>query len=134
MGEINMPLAIAGLGQFSELFTGDATSRALLRLIEWHKPFRIFKECGHDHEPDEEGVMPVGVEDVQDVGFTCRDGYMYSICWACCCDGYGQPEHCVDGHDHHFGGIYCLVIATIEQGLADLPPSSSVDEGNTPDA
>ena len=63
---------------------------------EVHAEFRIYKPCGHQHNPDDPGVV-----DIDDVGLVCADGYEYSICRACCAaDGDGQTEECADGHDH----------------------------------
>ena len=62
-----------------------------------HKPFKIYQECGHDHNE----VEGVGLVVVEDVGEVCEEGYMYSICRECCCGGADyQSEDCASYHDH----------------------------------
>ncbi len=61
---------------------------------EVHSEYRIYKPCGHQHAPTD-----AGVQEVDDIGLVCADGYEYSICWTCCASGgAGQTEECVDGH------------------------------------
>jgi hypothetical protein len=93
----------------------------IVDLLDEHKPYGIYTECGHRHELTENGGFPDGVIDVDDVGLTCAKGLEYWICEVCCgTSDYGQPERCAAEHDHHVyggGGTHCLVVATIASSL-----------------
>lgn len=43
-----------------------------------HREWKTYDECGHDHEPEDPGVV-----DIEDIGLVCQDGFMYSVCFAC---------------------------------------------------
>lgn len=93
---------------------GDAAVRVVWKLIDEHKPIGIYEECGHSHRGDEPNVR-----EFDDVGLVCADGLMYEIC-ASCCDWNplsGQTEHCVTEHDHHHGGVHCMVVYSISDSL-----------------
>ena len=57
-------------------------------VLELHIPFKIYEECGHEHEEGE-----VGVVEVDDVGLTCEKGLLYTVCREC---------DTVDGLVHEF--------------------------------
>jgi hypothetical protein len=77
-------------------------ARAVIEKVrELHRPYGIYGECGHDHEPEDEGVVLV-----EDIGYTCDKEY--DVCSACCASEYsGQSEFCVDAHDHGPGKPIC---------------------------
>jgi hypothetical protein len=73
------------------------------QLERLHRPHSIYEECGHDHTPIEAGVF-----EVEDVGLVCKEGWLYDICRACCCDAVGeQTEQCADAHTHAQGLSWC---------------------------
>lgn len=77
---------------------GEILSR-ISRVLASHSEIRVYTECGHHH--DEEEVNTGQAKNVDDVGFTCEDGFMYSICRSCCCDdGEHQSGTCVDDHEY----------------------------------
>lgn len=101
----------------TSILPGTEMSRvlsAVQKLIDDHKPIGIYEECGHSHRGDEPGVR-----EFDDVGLVCADGLMYEVC-ASCCDWNplsGQTEHCVTTHDHHHGGVHCMVIYSVSESL-----------------
>ncbi len=61
-----------------------------------HAEFKIYDECGHKHTAED--VDAGRAINVADVGYTCADGYEYSICRHCCTGDSGfQSEECA-GH------------------------------------
>lgn len=73
-----------------------ALERKVVRVLELHSPFKIYDECGHEHEETEKGVT-----NVIEIGPVCQDGYMYTVCRHCCTNVGGfQTEECVSAHDH----------------------------------
>jgi hypothetical protein len=56
----------------------EATARMAKAIADLHRPFGIYRECGHDHDCDEPGVV-----DVVDVGLVCADGLLYTVCFEC---------------------------------------------------
>jgi hypothetical protein len=76
-------------------------ANAVEAVLEIHKPFRIFDECDHHHEYAADGSLPEGVQEIENIGLVCEDGYQYSICRSCCTEDSGyQVEHCADVHRH----------------------------------
>lgn len=62
-----------------------------------HRPFRIYDECGHEHT--DEDVDQGRAVSIDEVGYTCADGYLYTICRWCCTDGSEyQTETCATNH------------------------------------
>lgn len=62
-----------------------------------HRPAPIYETCPHDHTTED---LEAGrCIEVDPVGYTCDDGYMYAICRGCCTDGDGeQTGVCADEH------------------------------------
>ena len=86
-----------------DMLTPSAQVAALelkvVRVLELHSPYKIYDECGHEHEETDKGVT-----NVIEIGPVCKDGYMYTICRHCCTDAMGdQTEECVGEHDHSTG-------------------------------
>jgi hypothetical protein len=96
---------------------------AVQAVLDMHKPFGVYtEECGHDHEYNEDGSLPEGVLDINDVGLVCQDGLMYRVCTHCCLDGWDeQREHCANDHDHHYQGVYCPTVAVMAEGMGIEP-------------
>lgn len=94
-----------------------ALEQQLAAVRELHREWRIYDECGHDHTYDKDGNVPDGVVRVEEVGLTCADGYLYSICWTCCTDGVDgyQREECLS-HDHGKGKPVCRTAELIDGG------------------
>ena len=83
--------------------------RALLKL---HVPFRIYEDCGHDHEEVVEGVTDCGDF------LACEDGHLYTVCRECCCGGMfrgPQTEECASDHERP-----CWPCGTVEAISAAL--------------
>ena len=81
------------------------------RITAIHRPYSIYEECGHDHEPDGPGVTKV-----DDVGLVCAEGKMYEICVSCCMEGLsstGQTETCASSHEHKLGESICTTMKEI---------------------
>jgi hypothetical protein len=91
--------------------------RATLDAVrELHRPFKIYDGCGHEHEWGDDGNPPDGVQEVDEIGLVCDDGYQYSICWSCCTQGSGyQTEDCA-GHRHGKDVPQCPTIAILDGG------------------
>lgn len=82
----------------------------LANVLDLHREHRIYERCGHTHQPGEPNVL-----DVDEVGYVCEDGYIYSICWCCCTGETGfQSESCASDHEG------CWPCATVEAVAAGL--------------
>ena len=85
------------------VMTSGLAARRLLAAVEavlaHHSEFRIYDECDHEHSQEE--VDAGTAVDCPGADFvTCRDGYAYSVCRACCTGGWSQMEECASDHDH----------------------------------
>jgi len=99
--DLDVPALIAHV---RELGAREARVRAV------HRPFAIYDHCGHDHNPEDAGVI-----DVDSVGLVCGYGKVYDICASCCSDdGESQSEHCLV-HDHGLGHPICATIAALDE-------------------
>lgn len=45
-----------------------------------HTPFKVYDECGHSHEKEDEAA---GIVEIDDVGISCEDGVLYTVCREC---------------------------------------------------
>lgn len=82
-------------------------------VLDIHRPWKIYDDCGHRHQdPDEPGVI-----DVEDVGYTCAAGLMYSICRSCCTSGEYQTEDCATYHAHGEDQSICETVAALAEKL-----------------
>lgn len=109
----------------------DSSARkVVIHVLGLHRAFRIFEECGHGHQFTENGRLPDGVLNVENVGLTCEDGYLYSICWCCCTEESGyQSEDCGTDHPHE-GPEACWPCPTIHAAAKALgvdPRGSGAD-------
>lgn len=84
-----------------------------------HAEYPIYGECGHEHtEATEDGVV-----DVDDIGLTCEDGRLTSICRACCTDSSEyQTQECAD---HHAGPCWPCPTRVLLAG--DTPEATDGD-------
>ena len=87
-----------------------AAEAAIARVRSLHKPFRLYDECGHDHEYNEPGTRYI--EELSNV--TCEDGFLYEICDECCAHRGEQSKECLDDHDHGPGKPICATIAALD--------------------
>jgi hypothetical protein len=71
----------------------QACAKAVLAVLDMHSPYRIFNECGHEHDPVEPGLYYI-----DEVGLVCEDGYAFAICAHCCASDDGQTEQCASYH------------------------------------
>lgn len=79
-----------------------------------HTEFKIYEECGHEHTDDD--VDAGRAFAVEEVGYVCADGYLYSICKRCCTDDTGiQGEACAN-HERP-----CWPCATVAALQGDQP-------------
>lgn len=110
------------------------------KVLALHQEFKIYDECGHDHRYLENGGLPEGVHEIDEVGLTCQDGYMYSICSNCCTGGSQewQTEVCADQHKHD-GKSQCwpcptrvALTATEEPAAASETAPTSEDRDGQP--
>lgn len=76
----------------------------ITRIAAIHRRYSIYQECGHDHEPDEQGVI-----DVDAVGLVCAEGKMYDVCGSCCSHDFegGQDMECAENHLHSEDEAIC---------------------------
>jgi hypothetical protein len=75
-----------------------AVARAVL---EVHQPERIYKDCGHIHEYQDDGSMPDGVIPIGDDGdLVCEVGFEFTVCRGCCMRNGYLTEECQFGHEH----------------------------------
>jgi hypothetical protein len=83
---------------------------AVEKVLELHAEFRILEECDHAHIEDDvrEGRAVVVAGDF----IACQDGYLYSVCRACCTGGTDQTEECASNHRHC--GDECWPCPTVE--------------------
>lgn len=89
--------------------SGERMNRALSAVLERHRPMRIYDECDHDHQDDDDDVIDCGEF------LTCEEMYEYSICSSCCVENEKYPEQaewCHDKHDHRKNG-YCPTVHDI---------------------
>lgn len=93
-----------------------------------HPEFKIYDECGHDHT-DEEWDAGQAFE-IADVGLTCDEGYIYSVCRRCCTDDTGiQGEACAN---HERPCWPCKTVAALQSDQptpSELPTSPSLGVG-----
>jgi hypothetical protein len=104
---------------------------AVTSVLELHRPFRIYDECGHKHTAED--VEAGRAIDVTDVGYTCSEGLMYVICRECCADDRYQTEDCATNHDHGVvsGCWPCPTLRRITNALdADLAPTPAKEGEN----
>ena len=73
----------------------DEAHNAIDRAKKLHRPFKVYDECGHEHQETDEGVT-----DVEDIGFVCEAGLAYTACSHCCTSYGDQTEECATYHDH----------------------------------
>lgn len=100
---------------------GNELAAAILSVLTLHRAHRIFDECDHHHQYTDEGKVPEGVLEIEEVGLTCEAGFMYSICWSCCTQESGyQSEGCADNHDHRGGPESCWPCPTVQAMAKDL--------------
>jgi hypothetical protein len=77
--------------------TGQVAGRdeTIQRVRDLHSEYRIYTECGHEETEDHNGDP----FEIDDIGWICQDGYLYSICRECCIHGGDvQTEECADFH------------------------------------
>ena len=82
------------------------------RVLKLHSEFRIYDECGHEHTQDE---VDAGTARDTTEFVTCEDGYIYSVCRACCTGGWSQTEACASDHERP-----CWPCGTVEAISAAL--------------
>ena len=82
----------------------------ITRIAAIHRPYSIYQECGHDHEPDEPGVI-----DVDAVGLVCAEGKMYDVCGSCCSHDFegGQDMECAENHLHSEDEAICPTFSAL---------------------
>jgi hypothetical protein len=108
-------LADAALNVARERDALHARNTAALAL---HTEFKIYDGCDHEHTAED--VDAGRAINVYDVGYTCSDGYEYSICRHCCTGGSGfQSEECA-GHSRP-----CWPCATVAALQGDQPAALS---------
>jgi hypothetical protein len=74
-------------------------ARVLSAVLDLHPPVRIWEDCGHHHEYAEDGTVPEGLTEVEEIGLVCDQADVYTICRYCCCgDSDYQTEVCVADH------------------------------------
>ena len=59
-----------------------------------HVPFKCYDECGHEHENANELL---GIVEIDDIGLTCEDGVLYTVCRECHTDDGEPNENTEDG-------------------------------------
>lgn len=102
---------------------GELTEKmidAVRAVLQIHVPQKIYDECEHEHGYDDPALIDTG-------DFTtCQDGYMYSICRACCTTGWDheQTEDCASDHKHGPDRPICLTVGTMAAALGILTVSA----------
>jgi Arc/MetJ-type ribon-helix-helix transcriptional regulator len=95
------------------------------RALSLHREFKIYDECDHDHRYNEDGTLPEGVLDIDEIGLTCQDAYLYSICSNCCTGGSEewQTEACANDHKHDGASPCwpCPTRAALASGVPETP-------------
>jgi hypothetical protein len=83
---------------------------AIETVVDLHTEFRVHEECDHEHTEDD---VRAGKAVVVGGDFiACQDGYLYSVCRACCTGGTDQTEECAA--NHRLCGDKCWPCATVE--------------------
>jgi hypothetical protein len=81
--------------------------RAILKLLDIHRPHKIYDECLHK---DGEVHTLVELDDMT----TCEESLMYEVCHNCCLDSGGyHTEECASGHDHAPDKPLCPTLAAL---------------------
>jgi hypothetical protein len=65
------------------------------KVIALHTEWRIYDECGHSHTDEE--VARGEAHDIPEVGITCEEGYLYSVCRLCHTDDGEAREDTDEG-------------------------------------
>ncbi|MFI6302151.1 hypothetical protein ACIBCH_09790 [Amycolatopsis thailandensis] len=87
-------LAVQRMNEFAD--ARDQLQARIDKALTLHVEFKIYDDCGHKHTAED--VDAGRAINVADVGYTCADGYEYSICRHCCTRDSGfQSEECA-GH------------------------------------
>ncbi|OLE25881.1 MAG: hypothetical protein AUG44_14700 [Actinobacteria bacterium 13_1_20CM_3_71_11] len=95
------------------------------KALALHVEFKIYDECDHDHRYNEDGALPEGVLDIDEIGLTCQGAYLYSICSNCCTGGSEewQTEACANDHKHDGASPCwpCPTRAALASGVPEAP-------------
>lgn len=90
---------------------------AIRAVLEMHRPFTVYWDCGHDHGHAHEDGDCAGLIQRLDGLWVCSTAERETICRHCCCtDGGGQSDACAADHDHVSGGP-CPTVRVIAQEL-----------------
>ena len=65
-------------------------ARAIDEIRKRHKPYGIYDDCGHEHDETEAGVI-----EVMDIGYVCKSGLLYEVCFYCDTDD-GTPYEWIE--------------------------------------
>jgi hypothetical protein len=85
------------------------------RIYKLHAAHEIYEQCEHNHEPTDKDVV-----ECVDVGFVCKDGFLYLICTLCCTnEDEEQTEECVSTHKHSSDAPYAPRCATVAALVVD---------------
>lgn len=115
------------LAQINQQITAerDALQARLDAALAFHVEYSIYADCGHADHDDDEDIVDLGDK------YVCAEGYQYSVCLACCCDGdtNGQHEVCAEQHCPDEKPNLCWPCPT-RRALKDLAePTGEVNRG-----
>lgn len=85
-------------------------AHAIEAVRKLHRPYKMYDECDctDEQKDDEQTHVEIDV-----IGRTCN--MLYTICFECCGDGYGQGESCANYHDHGEGKSICPTIRILDE-------------------
>jgi hypothetical protein len=111
LAEIKSLMEIEDAPYVEELIAALEAERAkIAKIVTLHRPSKLYGECDHKHTEGD------GSFEIDDVGLTCEDGFLYWVCDLCCVDGEsGQNEDCWAAHNHTKDDTaYCATMRAIK--------------------
>jgi hypothetical protein len=75
--------------------TAETLAARVEKVLALHTECRFYDECGHSHTDEE--VARGEAHDIEEVGITCEEGYLYSVCRMCHTDDGRAREDTDEG-------------------------------------
>lgn len=99
------------LGEHSYYLSHETMRDAIGAVLQVHAPYRLYGDCGHDHDENDLGVI-----ERLDGQLVCDEDRVDLVCLACCTWEFGQTDHCASNHGT--GACYpCPTVRPIAEKL-----------------
>lgn len=74
--------------------------RVITAVLDTHPPFRVYDDCGHNHDYEGNGHVPDGVIERLDGTLICEAAHKWTVCLSCCTWEFGVTDECMSNHAH----------------------------------